>query len=300
MQALRYALEEATRSLWRGRQSGLLSTATIALALFVLGAFLLVTANLERLGAEWGSAAEMSVYLRDDVTAPDRAAIEQLLVPGEVVESREYVSKADALARFRQTFADLSSAVDGLGDNPLPASYEIRLRAGVSSPGGTSAALETLGTKLRQSSGVADVRYDRQWLARVMSAIGLVRGVGVVLGAVLTFAAALTVANVVRLALYARRDELEIMHLVGAPTAYVRGPFVLEGVLQGGIGALIAVGLLGLAFLAVRARYLAPLASAVNLSSVQFLPAEMCLLLVVGGMAVGCLGGFVAARFTQS
>jgi cell division transport system permease protein len=113
-------------------------------------------------------------------------------------------------------------------------------------------------------------------------------------------AAALTVANVVRLALYARRDEIEIMHLVGAPTVYVRGPFVMEGVLQGGIGALAAIAILGGAYLAVRGRYLAPLAAAMNVPSVQFLPVSTCVLLVLGGMVVGCLGGLVAARFTQS
>jgi cell division transport system permease protein len=100
---------------------------------------------------------------------------------------------------------------------------------------------------------------------------------------------------VVRLALYARRDELDIMNLVGAPQAYVRGPFVMEGVLQGGIGALIALVALAAAFLALRGRYLIPLAAAMNVSSIHFLPAWLCVALVVGGMAVGCLGGLVAA-----
>src|SRR6185295_6603002 len=155
--------------------------------------------------------------------------------------------------------------------------------------------VDDLAARMRQMPGVADVRYDRQWLTRVLSAINVIRGVGFVLGAVLTIAAALTVANVVRLALYARRDELDIMNLVGAPQAYVRGPFVMEGVLQGGIGALVALLALGLAFLALSGRYLAPLASAMNMSSVRFLPADLCLVLIIGGMAVGCLGGLVAA-----
>ena len=116
------------------------------------------------------------------------------------------------------------------------------------------------------------------------------------LGLLLTVAAALTVANVVRLALYARRDEIEIMQLVGAPQAYIRGPFVMEGVLQGGIGAVLALAGLAAAFFALRARYLVPFASAINLSTVRFLSVELCLLMVAGGMAVGCLGGFVAAR----
>ena len=103
-------------------------------------------------------------------------------------------------------------------------------------------------------------------------------------------------ANVVRLALYSRRDEIEIMQLVGAPRAYIRGPFVMEGVLQGGIGAVLALAGLGLAFLALRARYLAPFASAINLSSIRFLSGKLCILVVIGRMAVGCLGGFVAAR----
>jgi cell division transport system permease protein len=82
---------------------------------------------------------------------------------------------------------------------------------------------------------------------------------------------------------------------VGAPPAYVRGPFIMEGVLQGGIGALVALIALGIAFLAIRARYLVPLASALNISSIRFLPAELCILMLIGGMAVGCLGGVVAA-----
>jgi cell division transport system permease protein len=289
--AISYAFDEAVRSLWRGRESGLLSTLTIALALFVLGGFLLVTANLQRLGAEWSSAAEMSVYLKDEITAEERRAIESLLAPSDLVASHEYVSKADALNRFKQTFTDLSSAVDTLGDNPLPASFEVRLRSTPSA----QASVDELGSRLRQKAGVADVRYDRQWLTRVLSAITIIRGVGLGLVTILTIAAALTVANVVRLALYARRDELEIMQLVGAPQAYIRGPFVMEGVLQGGIGAMLALAVLSAAFFALRGRYLVPLASAVNLSSIRFLPWELCLLVVVGGMAVGCLGGLVAA-----
>ena len=101
MRTLRYAFEEAFASLWRGRQAGVLSTLTIALALFVLGGFLIVTANLERLGAEWSNAAELSVYLKDDVTPAERQAVEAALAPGDVVASREFVSKADALARFK-------------------------------------------------------------------------------------------------------------------------------------------------------------------------------------------------------
>jgi cell division transport system permease protein len=291
MRALRYAFDEALASLWRGRDSGILSTFTIAVALFVLGGFLLVTANLDRLSAAWSSTAELSVYLKDDVTPVERAAIEAAVKGSDAAASSVYVSKSDALARFKQTFGDLASGIDSTDDNPLPASIEVRLRPGP----GADARVDSLAAKLRQLPGTADVRYDRQWLSRLLTVIGLIRSVGFALGMVLTIAAALTVANVVRLALYARRDELDIMQLVGAPQSYVRGPFVMEGILQGGIGAVIALAALAVVFFALRARYLAPLASAVNLPSVGFLPIELSLLLVAGGMAVGCLGGLVAA-----
>jgi len=291
MRALRYAFDEALTSLWRGRQSGVLSTLTIAVALCVLGGFLIVTTNLERLGSELSTAAEMSVYLKDDVTPADRSGIEAALAPGEVIAGREYVSKTDALRRFKQTFSDLASTIDGLEDNPLPASYEVRLQ---STPA-ARAQLERLAARLRATGGVSDVRYDQQWLARLAGGITIVRGIGLVLGCLLTVAAALTVANVVRLALFARRDEIDIMQLVGAPSVFIRGPFVMEGVLQGGIGALVALAVLALAFFSVKARYLVPLASAFNVAGVTFLSPGLAAALILGGMAVGCVGGLVAA-----
>lgn len=290
MRMLRYAFDEALTSLWRRRQSGLLATGTIAIASFVLGAFLIVTTNLDRLGDEWGRAAEMSVYLADDVSPADRHTVELIVRQDEVVAGQEFLSKADALRRFKQTFADLAAAVDTVGDNPLPASIEVRLRPGDSGGPG----VERLAARLRQLPGVTDVRYDRQWLTRMLSGIRVIRGAGLALGALLTLAAALTIANVIRLALVARRDELEIMQLVGAPQAYIRGPFVMEGVIQGGMGAALAVLALGAAFAALQSRYLAQLASAIDVSSVQFLSVAVCVGLVAGGMAIGCLGGLLA------
>jgi cell division transport system permease protein len=296
MRALRYAFEEATASLWRGRRSSLLSALTIAVALFVLGGFLVVTANLEQLAGEWSRAAGLSVYLADEVTEAERAAIELALRPGGVVVSVQYVSRAEALQRFKTMFSDLAATADGLDANPLPASYDVRLQASA----GAGEAAGTLAAQLEKLPGVADVRYDREWLERLMTGVSVVRGVGLMLGALLTVAAALTVANVVRLTLYARRDEIDIMQLVGAPQTFVRGPFVMEGTLQGGIGAVLALAALAGMFLALEGPYLDPLAQAVNLSTVRFLPLNLCVLMLLGGMVVGCLGGLLATSVTES
>lgn len=292
MRLLRYAYEEATASLWRGRRSGLLSTATIAIALFVLGAFLIVTSNLERLAEEWSGAAELSVYLADAATDEQRAAVAQALSGHDSVATVTFVSKTEALQRFTRMFADLAATMTTLEENPLPASFDVRLRSSAAAQQG----VEALAVRLRELPGVADVQFDKQWLDRLLNGVRVLRLVGFGLGGALMLAAALTVGNVVRLALAARRDELDIMHLVGAPQSYVRGPFVMEGALHGGVGAALALVALAAAFFAARRAFLVPLAQALNLSGVAFLSPGLVVTLLGGGLVVGCLAGLFASR----
>ena len=140
------------------------------------------------------------------------------------------------------------------------------------------------------------MRYDREWLARVASGLNTIRGAGFALALLMALAAAVTVAAVVRLGLHARRDEIEIMKLVGSPVAFIRGPFIAEGLMQGGVGAVIAIGLLWLGFAAVRAWWGGDLAPLLDGAALRFLPGRLVGLLVAGGMFVGAAGGFAASR----
>jgi cell division transport system permease protein len=160
----------------------------------------------------------------------------------------------------------------------------------------TPAAVDNMVAALTSMKGVADVRYDRRWLARLTSAIRVVRGVGFVIVTLLALASALTVASVVRLAAAARSDEIEIMQLVGAPVAYIRGPFIAEGLVQGGLGAALAVLLLLGSFALLRARVGPALTESVGLAGMSFVPVELLVLLVLGGMTLGSLGGLIVAR----
>lgn len=292
MRALEYSFREAAASLWRERVSSAFAVTAIALALLVLGIVLLVTTNVERLVAEWSSAAEFSVYLRDDATSEQRGAIETIVDDSGVAIGRAYVSKAEALARFRRDFAELASLTTAFEANPFPASVEVRVRPDAQS----GARAEGLAARLAAAPGVADVRYDREWLSRVRAGLEAVRGFGLALALVMILAAALTVTTVVRLTLHARRDEIEIMQLVGSPYAFIRGPFIVEGLLQGGLGALLALGGLWLGFTAAGAWWGGPLAEVVGTETFRFLPAHLSAWLVAGGMLVGSVGGFAAAR----
>jgi cell division transport system permease protein len=293
MQALKYFVNEAAWSLWIGKRSALIAVLTIAAGLFVLGFFLIVNTNFQPVVLRWAEAAELSIYLKDEVTREQMEAIDRAVESSTLAASRQYVSKPEAARRFRQDFPDLAGTVEQLDRNPLPASFDVRLRPEARAAG---EAVDALASSLANMAGVADVRYDRRWLGRLNAAIRLVQGVGVFIVAMLAIAAALTVANVVRLAAYARRDEIEIMQLVGAPLAYVRGPFVVEGVLQGGAGAIVAVLSLWVVFLAVKLRYGRVAAEAMGGGSLSFIPVELWLLLLLGGMLLGCIGGVIVAR----
>ena len=202
MRAIEYALKQAWASLWRGRASTAFAIVAIALAMTVLGTLLLLTSNAEQLVSQWTSAAEFSVYLRDDATSEQRGMIEAAIDESGVGAGREYVSKPEALSRFRRDFADLAALSGGFDDNPFPASVEVRVRPEAERDG----RAETLVRQVALLPGVADVRYDREWLARLASGLDAVRGAGLALALLMAIAAALTVAAVVRLGLHARSD----------------------------------------------------------------------------------------------
>lgn len=292
MRAVDYALREAWASLWRSRGATAFAVTAIALAMVVLGTLLLLTWNVQRLVDQWTSAAEFSVYLREDATSEQRGAIEAAIDESRVALARQYVSKSQALARFRTEFSELASLTAGFEENPFPASLEVRVQAAAERDG----RAEALARRLALMAGVADVRHDREWLARIAAALQAVRGAGLALAMLMAAAAGLTVAAVVRLGLQSRHDEIEIMRLVGSPLSFIRGPFVAEGLLQGGVGALGAIVVLWLGFATANATWGADASVLLDGGALQFLPIRFWVELVGGGMAVGGLGGFAASR----
>jgi cell division transport system permease protein len=292
IRGLQYFVKEAFLSLWRGRRSSVLSVLTITIALFMLGLFLLLSSNLERVVNEWSQSAEFSVYVRDDAAPPEREAVQRALAADPSIAGVDAVSKEAALERFRRDFPELAPATAGAPDNPFPASFEARLK----SSGVDVGALGQLAARVGAMPGVSDVRYDRRWLDRLASLTRFVRYAGFLLGGVLVLAAGLTVTNVVRLALYARRDEVEIMELVGAPMAFIRGPFVCEGIIQGGIGGALALVVLRATLELAKSRLAGMAGGMFDVQSLSFVPGASTALLLGGGMLVGCLGGLVAAR----
>ena len=289
LRALGYFFAEAFTSLWRSRLVNAISIGTIAVSLFVLGAFLTVAGNLGDVVSRWTEKIQIIVYLEADIEDRVRVSLENRLGEDPAVESLDLVDQEEALERFKTLFRELSSLPEDLGENPFPASFEVNLRPGHQSP----TEVQRLAEAFADVPGVQEIQYDLLWIERLATGVRLLRGVGAFLGGILVLAGIFTISNVIRLTVYAREDELDIMRLVGATRAYVKGPFVVEGMLQGGLGGLLAAGLLWLAL-----RWLArDLATSGLLGRTAFaLPNEITIALIVGGMVVGVVGSLVSLR----
>lgn len=293
LRALAYFLEEALTSLWRSRLINALSIGTIAVSLFVLGAFLTVASNLNEVVDRWTQKVRVTFFLSDGLETHIRESLVDRLREDPAVESVELVSREQALERFRTLFRDLRTLPDDLGENPFPASLEVGLRAGRQSP----EEVRRLVQDFEKAPGVQEVQYDLLWIERLSTAARLVRGVGALLGGILVLAGVFTISNVIRLTVYARQDELDIMRLVGATRPYVKGPFVVEGMMQGGLGGLVAAALLWATFRVVAKDALA--ATDLMGQAAITLPAELYALIILGGMVVGIVGSLVSLGRVQ-
>lgn len=287
-----YSFAEAIVSLRRSGRSALVSIGTIAIAFATLGGFLFISVNVQHVLDQWLQAAEMSVYLKEDVTDAQRADVEQFLKAQPAVAAVEYVSRERALERFQTDFPELRDVAAGIGENPFPSAIEVRLKSDTAA----DSAADALARDVSGRTGVSDVRYDRRWLQRLLGIVTSARYAGGLVAGILMLGAAFTVAAVVRLSLYARRDELEIMQLVGAPFSYIRGPAIVEGLLLGGIGAALALVVISILYSSLVRWLGSDLAGLVGLGQVHFLGAFEIALMLLGGVGVGAAAGTVASR----
>ncbi len=275
----------AHRGMLREWRLHALSIFSLAVAFVCLGAALLVLTNLHAIEERWAHAGRASVYLKDTAKEDEVTALKGALtrVPG--ITKVRYVSSGQARTDFGTKELAEKSDLAGLPVEAFPASLEIEVAKEM-----TDAELTDVVTKLRLLPGVDDVETYQAWTDRLSR---LVRG-GVAAAALLAlvvFASVLAVVgSTIRLALQRRRTEVEVLKLVGATDAYVKGPFLLEGSAQGAMGAAMAVGLLGVLFFVVRGRLDGELAMLVGVDP-TFLPWQVML----GMIGIGGVLGMIAA-----
>jgi cell division transport system permease protein len=277
-----YATRRALEAMARGPYVALVGTATICVAVFATGLFAAALGGAERLLQTWAGEVRISVYLAPGAELDAAARAARAIAPGRQVEA---VPAATALRRLGEALGDERRVLEGVGSGALPDAVE------VSAPGISLAGARELAATLRSGvPGAADVDYGNAWLETLERLVRRSKLAAVVLFSALAIATAVLVSNTLRLAVFARRDEIEIMKLVGATDAFVSAPFLIEGLLQGVLGAGVAVAALLAAHAAVMPRLRAAIALADGLRLADTLPPPLLLALVAGGGAIGLLG----------
>lgn len=284
LSSLRYYFREATRTLERNRGMSLVSIGIIALCLLVLGGFILMIANLEHITEDLKSKVEIRVFLSDKLEEDGTLALEKRLTETEGVKKVEYISKEEGLEKLKEQIDD-PKVFALVKENPLPDSFNVVLK--------TPDDVKKLAGKIEKLPGVSQVNYGQEWVDKLFS---LTRGLWI--AAAVTAIALLSVVvmiiiNTIRLAVFARRQEVEIMKLVGATDWFIRFPFLLEGMLMGLVAGVLALVVLYLlyGFVAGKIIALAPFLPWLPLGP---LVSKVCVAIVLLGMIVGAVASTIS------
>jgi cell division transport system permease protein len=282
-------LRSALRGLQGSSVTSAIAVTTIAVALVLVGAFALLVGNMQGLLDRFGRDLRITAYLEEGLSPTDQRELATRVSTVEGVEGVELVTKDEALERFRNRRGG-AALLEGLEGNPLPSSLDITLL----SEHRTTEGLAILESALDGLPGIEEVAHGQEWIESYARVASLVRTSGFVLGGVLSLATLLIVANTIRLGVYAREDELDILDLVGASRTFVRVPFLLEGTLQGALGGLMALILLWVSFHLIVPQLQYGLDFVLGDTTPRFFDATEMIRLLIGGAGLGLMGSGAA------
>jgi cell division transport system permease protein len=287
-----YFLVRVLRNIRQNILLNVLTVATITLALLIIGLFLLVFVNLEGAAASWSEKVQVTAYFDKELTPTEQLQLKArvLTIPGAARVA--YVSKEEAAKRFRTRLKGQESLLEGVTPDILPASLEIVLKRGFRS----SEGVEGFVGQLKKVTGVTDVQYGEEWVKRFNAFMNFLRFVGALLGAFLVLAVVFIVSNTIKLTIYARQDELEVLALVGATRLFIKMPFLLEGILQGAVGALLSLAILAAVFFGFLHNAGSFLSFNLASAGLVFLPVTYLAGMLGGGVLLGFMGSLTSLK----
>jgi cell division transport system permease protein len=283
------AISNSLRGIRAATTTSSMAILTIAIVLVLVGSASLLVGNMAGILDEFGAELQLTAYLEEGLSVEVQRELTERVSAAPGVDHVTFVSKEEALARFER-LAGGAELLIGLDENPLPASLEIQLLPEAR----TAEAMAILDASLDGLPGIDELAHGQEWIAGYARAVALVRTGALVISVVLGLAALLIVANTIRLAVYARRDELEILALVGASRTFVRVPFLLEGTIQGLLGGLIALVVVYGGFELVLPHVRTGLELVVGRADLQFFSTAESIQLVLAGAGLGLLGSMTA------
>lgn len=288
VRTIEYYIREVFISLRRNNWMSVASIGTVAVSLFIFGMFLMMVMNMNKLAENMESQVQINVYLLDKVDREQARDIEKDLKEIEGVESVGFVTKDEAMERFKDRLGDQKTLLDALDEtNPLPDSFEVT----VTNPD----LVKTAADKMEKLDGVECAKYGQDVMEHLFEITRLLRIFGFTLMLVLAFATLFIISNTIRLTVFARRKEIAIMKYVGATDWFIRWPFVMEGMVLGLFGSIIAAMVLRTAYTAMAEKVYDTLAFFPLIPEQPFLT-YITIIVVISGMVVGAIGSAVSIK----
>jgi len=261
---------------------------TMVVSLLIFGAFLILFVNLNTWIQGWGQSLSMSVYLQDGISEVKKDDVTSFIKNLHAAEIRRFISKEEALRDLRSALGSQAGLLEGLSSNPLPASFEVVFKDSE----GEKTDPQKTKMDLEAVDGVEEVQYSEEWLKRFEGLLKMIRLVGFIIGGFLCMGILLIVTNTIKLTIYSRRDEIEILKLVGATDWFVKAPFLLEGMIHGILSGILALLALFSGYLLLSTKKIAFVGLA--MLDFSFLPHEYALSIICASVALGMVGSLIA------
>ncbi len=282
--------KRALNDIWQNRFLNFVTITTISLAILIASAYILFFVNTGEIINSWKRGLRIMAYLKPDIQKADLTNLERTIQSMEGVHSLSFISKKEALDQLKAQMKHQSSLFENLSENPLPNSFEIRMTAST----GSWQRIEFLAAQIESLTLIEEVEYGRRWIGRFVRIISLLRLAGYAMGALFFMATVFIVANTIRLVIYSRREEVEIMRLVGATDSFIKMPFYIEGLIQGALGAATGLVLLFVAFIIISSSIGQGFSP--GLFYLQFLSPKTMGGILLSSMLVGWLGCYVSLK----
>ncbi len=290
MRRLRYLLRETLANIRLNRTTTVIAVGTTAFTLACFGAFLLLYFNLKDLVSSLQDEVQVVLYLQDDVSPVHILNLQEKLKKEPEVSHVQFMSKQEALQDFKKQFPSESDLLEGLGKNPLPASLTVTIAEPFRSP----EAVQRWADRQKIVVGIEQVQYSRDWVETLETFIGFLELAAVAVGGLLAVASITIIANTIKLTLYARREEIEILGLIGATNAFIKIPYLLEGAILGAIGGGLSVVILKGSFEFFISQF-GGTSHFLGLNShFGFLPLQISLFVVLAGLLLGSTGSLIS------
>ncbi len=282
--------KRAIKDILEHRFLSAVTVVTISISILIASAFTLFFINANAIVNSWKKGIRIMVYLKPDIPDMKVTAVQRNIREMKGVKDVQFISKKEALKRLKNQLKRQSSLLENLKKNPLPDAFEIQLMETFQNQD----KIEKLAARLESLKPVDEVEYGQVWLGRFTNILNLFRLTGFAMGSLFLLATVLIVANTIRLVLYSRRIEVEIMRLVGATDGFIKAPFYIEGLIQGALGGIIGLGALFVIFMFISSNMGRELTS--SLFTIRFLSWETFLGIWSCSMFVGWIGCFVSLK----